>query len=252
MRPALSKELWFTEPDMRKDLNFKWWNNKEKSIFYEIEEFFLPVDKMVERETGGVSFISNTRLTRLDPDQRIAHLENGQSIKYDKCLLAPGGKPKTLPELENAPKEVRDRILYFRTADDFLRLEKLAGSSKSIVVIGGGFLGSELTCALANCSREENKDLRVYQIYPESGNLGKILPQYLSEWVSKKIESEGANLIPGAEVKQVSMSSDKAVQLTLSNGKELKVDYIVCAVGLEPDVELARSSGLEVDEKTGG
>uniref|UniRef100_A0A6G1S6S0 Apoptosis-inducing factor 1, mitochondrial n=1 Tax=Aceria tosichella TaxID=561515 RepID=A0A6G1S6S0_9ACAR len=254
MRPALSKELWFTEQESRRKLDFKWWNGKAKSIFYEIDEFFLPLDKLVNRETGGVAMIKNMRLTRLDPDERLAYLENGQKIKYDKCLLAPGGKPKSLPELDRASEEVKKRVVYFRTADDFLRLDEIAGTAKSILVIGGGFLGSELTCALVNRNPDEkiHKDQKIYQIYPETGNLGKVLPQYLSEWVSKKIEQEGANIVPRVEVKNVSMSADKTIDVKLSNGQELKVDYIVCAVGLEPDVELAKSSGLEVDEKTGG
>lgn len=254
MRPALSKELWFTEPEMRRKLDFKWWNSKEKSIFYEIDEFFIPLDKLISRETGGVSMIRNMRLTRLDPDEHLAYLESGQTIKYDKCLLAPGGRPKSLPELDGASDEVRQRVVYFRTADDFLRLDEIANNAKSILVIGGGFLGSELTCALVNRNPDEkiHKDQKIYQIYPETGNLGKVLPQYLSEWVSKKLEQEGANLIPRVEVKHVSMSADNCVEVKLSNGQVLKVDYIVCAVGLEPDVELAKSSGLEVDEKTGG
>lgn len=255
MRPALSKELWFTEPRLRRELNFKWWNGKEKSIFYEIEEFFIPLERLETRETGGVSLINGTRLARLDPENRIAHLENGQTIKYDKCLLAPGGKPKTLPQLEEAPQEVKDRIVYFRTADDFLRLERIAESAKRIVIIGGGFLGSELTCSLAHRKTQEQtpKNQDIVQIYPEAGNLGKILPQYLSEWVSKKIEAEGARLVPNVEVKRVSLANDKStIKIELTNGQTLDADYIVCAVGMEPDVELAKSSGLEVDEKTGG
>jgi programmed cell death 8 (apoptosis-inducing factor) len=208
----------------------------------------------VNRETGGVSLIKNMRLARLDPDERVAYLENGQTIKYERCLLAPGGKPKSLPELDQASDEIKQRVVYFRTADDFLRLDEIAGSAKSILVIGGGFLGSELTCALVNRNPDEknHKDQKIYQIYPEAGNLGKVLPHYLSEWVSQKLEHEGANLIPRVEVKRFSMSDDKSIEVVLSNGQTLKVDYIVCAVGLEPDVELAKSSGLEVDDKTGG
>lgn len=254
MRPALSKELWFTEPDMRRELNFKWWNSKEKSIFYELDEFFLPLDKLVNRETGGVALIKNMRLTRLDPEERLAYLENGQTIRYDKCLLAPGGKPKSLPELEHASNEVKQRVIYFRTADDFLRLDEIARQARSILIIGGGFLGSELTCALINRDPEEkiHKDQEIYQIYPESGNLANVFPQYLSDHVSKKLEQEGAKLIRRVEVKQVSMTADKSVAVKLSNGQVLYTDYIVCAVGIEPDVELARSSGLEIDERTGG
>lgn len=254
MRPALSKELWFSEKEIRNNLNFRWWNGKDRSIFYEIDEFFIPIGELEKRETGGVSFIQNIRLDRLDPDNRLAYLENGQTIRYDKCLLAPGGKPKTLPELDSAPKEVQDRIVYFRTVGDFLKLEKIAQTAKRIVVIGGGFLGSELTCALSKRIPEDKvpEDQIIYQIYPETGNLGKVLPQYLSEWVSDKVRKEGAHLIPSVEVKSATMTSDNTIDVGLSNGESINVDYIVCAVGMEPDVELAKSSNLEVDQNTGG
>lgn len=254
MRPALSKELWFTDKDLRQGLQFKWWNGKERSIFYEIDEFFIPIEDLETRETGGVSLIKNLRLTHLDPLNKTAYLENGQTIKYDKCLLAPGGKPKTLIELENAPTQVKNQILYFRTADDFLRLEKVTETAKKILVIGGGFLGSELTCALAKRFNDEKRptEQEIIQIYPEAGNLGKVLPLYLSEYLTKKIEKEGAHLIPNVEVKQVKQGKDNIIEVHLSDGNVLDVDYIVCAVGLEPDVELAKASNLEVDERTGG
>lgn len=255
MRPALSKELWFSDKDIRKDLKFRWWNGKDRSIFYEIDEFFIPIAALDKREYGGVSLIKNTRLTKLDADNRIAYLNTGQSIKFDKCLLAPGGKPKSLPELDTASEMVKERIVYFRTADDFLRLEKIASTAESIVIIGGGFLGSELACALVKRHSDElfPKNQVIHQIYPESGNLGKVLPAHLSEWLSKKIVNEGAHVLPNCEVKSVSMSNDKKkVQIELSNDQTIYADYIVCATGLEPDVELAKISGLEVDEKTGG
>lgn len=254
MRPALSKELWFSDKNTRRNLNFKWWNGKERSIFYEIDEFFIPISDLNKREYGGVSLIKKTRLTRLDPDNRIAFLSNGQSIEYEKCLLAPGGKPKTLHVLDEASEEIQKRIVYFRTADDFLKLDKIADTAESIVIIGGGFLGSELTCALARRHIDEKvpKNQTIHQIFPESGNLGKVLPQYLSEWLSTKVEKEGAHILSNCQVKSVSMGKDKKIQIKLSNDETVGADYIVCAIGLEPDVELAKSSGLEVDEKTGG
>lgn len=254
MRPALSKELWFTDKDKRPSLNFNWIGGKDRSIFYEIDEFFIPLEKLKDRENGGVSIVKNLRLSKLDPDNKVAYLENGQSIKYEKCLLAPGGTPKSLPQLDSAPQEIKDRIIYFRTADDFLKLDKITETAKRIIVIGGGFLGSELTIALVNqkVTGKVPADQVIYQIYPEKGNLGKVLPEYLSSHLTEKIAKEGAHLIPNVEVSSITMAKDKSIEIALSDGQKISVDYIVCAVGLKPDVDLARTSGLEVDEKTGG
>lgn len=255
MRPALSKELWYSDKELRRNLNFKWWNRKERSIFFELDEFYLPIQEMIDRPTGGVSLIKNAQVIKLDPEEKVAHLENGQSIKYEKCLVAPGGSPKKLPALESAPEKFKDRIIYFRTADDFLKLEKLSDTASRIMVIGGGFLGSELACALSHGADGDlagifKKD--IIQIFPESGNLAKILPEYLSQYITKKVEKEGSKVIPNVEVKSVTASKNNSMQVNLSNSETVEVDYIVCAVGLEPDVELAKSSGLEIDDRTGG
>lgn len=254
-RPALSKELWFTEKELRRDLKYIWWNNKERSIFFEIDEFYLPPEVLGSRETGGVSLIKNTSVTKLDPDERVAYLDNGQTIKYEKCLLAPGGTPKTLPVLDAAPAHLKDRIIYYRTADDFLKLEKLREEAKRIVIVGGGFLGSELACALSKRPESEVShkiDQNITQIFPEPGNLAKILPEYLSQYMTKKIENEGCKVITNNEIESVSASKDNTLILTLSNGEKVLADYVVCSVGLDPDVKLAKESGLEVDDKTGG
>lgn len=247
MRPMLSKDLWFTDKETRKDLRFGWVKEKDRSIFYEVDEFYMPLNLLNDRENGGVSLLKDIRLTKLDPDKKTAYLENGQKIKYEKCLLAPGGTPKRLPVLEL--EGIRDKVLYFRTADDFLRLDQISETAKKIVIIGGGFLGSELACALAS---KNIKDQTIQLIYPESGILAKVLPEYLSKFVSTKVESEGVSLMPDAEINKAKLAEDGKVELTLSNGSIVRADHIVCAVGLEPDIELAKSSGLEVDERTGG
>jgi programmed cell death 8 (apoptosis-inducing factor) len=59
-----------------------------------------------------------------------------------------GGKPKSLPSLSSAPKDVQEHLTLFRNIDDFQRLDSISRKVKSITIIGGGFLGSELACAL--------------------------------------------------------------------------------------------------------
>lgn len=65
-----------------------------------------------------------------------------------------GAVPKTLPLFESAEDEVKEKITTFRTKEDFLELERRVNrpNVKNVVIIGGGFLGSELACSLArNC-----------------------------------------------------------------------------------------------------
>ena len=74
--------------------------------------------------------------------------------------------------------------------------------------------------------------------------MAKVLPEYLSKWTTAKVRSEGVDVLPNTFVKSASITQEDKVQLDLNNGESIQVDHIVSAVGIDPNVELARSSGL--------
>ena len=191
MKPPLSKELWFSEPDLVKRLSFRQWSGKERGIYFEKEEYFCPVNDLINRETGGVSIVRGHRVVSIKPTEQIVTLDNGQQLKYEKCLLATGGRPKSLEVFDRASGDLPGQIILFRTADDFSNLIDLIEKVKSVTIIGGGFLGSELACAIGRRSKILKLDLELHQIYPEPGNLSKILPKFLSEFAVSKVEAEG-------------------------------------------------------------
>lgn len=195
MRPPLSKELWFSEADLANRLSFRQWNGEERDIFFDKDEFYCSHQDLSSKETGGVALIKGCKVVRVDSKAQTIFLENGQSVEYEKCLLATGGKPKSLPVLDRASPAVKERLIYYRTANDFLRLSELTKTAKSVTIVGGGFLGSELACALGRRARILKQSLKLNQIYPESGNVGKVLPEYLSKWTTQRVRAEGDNSI---------------------------------------------------------
>ncbi|KAK9393519.1 Apoptosis-inducing factor 1 mitochondrial-like [Crotalus adamanteus] len=140
-------------------------------------------------------------------------------------------------------------VLSGRKIEDFRSLEKMSREVKSITIIGGGFLGSELACALGR--KAQSRGLEVIQMFPENGNMGRVLPEYLSNWTTNKVKQEGVNVMPNAVVKSVSLAGNRLL-IQLKDGRKVETDHIVAAVGLEPNVELAKSAGLEVDSDFGG
>ncbi|RWS30165.1 apoptosis-inducing factor 1-like isoform X2 [Leptotrombidium deliense] len=251
MRPPLSKELWFSDPEISKKLMFTQWNGRERSVYFEHEEFYCPLEQLESQENGGVSIVRGYNVVKLDPIDQKAYLDNGQVVGYQKCLIATGGRPKNLKLFENASDEVQRRVILFRNADDFQRLAEVTKKSKSIAVVGGGFLGSELACALARRAHIEKSNLEVTQLFPESGNMAKVLPEYLSQWTTRKVTQEGVKVYTNTLVKDTTMEGNQ-VKLNLNNGSSVKADYVVVAVGLEPNTDLAKSSGLELDDVQGG
>lgn len=91
----------------------------------------------------------------------------------------------------------------------------------------------------------------MHQIFLENGNMGKVLPEYLSKWTTDRVRDEGVNVITNTEVQQIDLVSDQ-VKLTLRDGKSIICDHIVVAVGSQPNISLGKESGLEIDANLGG
>ena len=125
------------------------------------------------------------------------------------------------------------KVSTFRTIDDFLRLREMASHVKSVAIIGGGFLGSELACALGNKAAEEKKGLEVVQIFKEKGNMAKVLesdlcikkqilsnlirlqvlPDYLSQWTTEKVRKEGVAVKPNTTIRDAIITPESRLDL---------------------------------------
>uniref|UniRef100_A0A3P8SEI1 Apoptosis-inducing factor 1, mitochondrial n=1 Tax=Amphiprion percula TaxID=161767 RepID=A0A3P8SEI1_AMPPE len=250
MRPPLSKELWFSDdPSVTETLRFKQWNGKERSIYFQPPSFYINSEELASAENGGVAVLTGKKVVHMDVRGNKVKLDDDTEISYDKCLIATGGVPRNLQVIERAGEEVMKKTTLFRKIEDFKSLDSVSRNAKSITIIGGGFLGSELACALGRRSTESG--LEVIQMFPEKGNMGKVLPEYLSNWTTEKVKREGVKVISEALVKSVTCKDDK-LEIHLKDGRLVKTDHIVAAVGLEPNVDLAKSAGLEVDSDFGG
>ncbi|KAF2355994.1 Mitochondrial apoptosis-inducing factor C-terminal domain [Trinorchestia longiramus] len=263
MRPPLSKELWYSDdPETPEQLNFKQWNGKSRSVYFEHPQYYTPTSELSTRPNGGVALLKNIRVTKVDPTFRTAFLEDGTAIRYEKCLIATGeagsgvphsatgGKPKSLVVIEQSGSDVVEKTTLFRGVADYRRLEKVVSQGKHVTIVGGGFLGSELACAIGHKSKKTGGS--VSQVFPESGNMGKVLPEYLCRWTTNKVRNEGVEVITDSFLKHASPTSDGRVKLLLNTGKTITTDHVVVAVGLSPNTELGLASGLELDERQGG
>uniref|UniRef100_A0A8C5VST0 Apoptosis-inducing factor 1, mitochondrial n=1 Tax=Microcebus murinus TaxID=30608 RepID=A0A8C5VST0_MICMU len=249
MRPPLSKELWFSDdPNVTKTLRFRQWNGKERSIYFQPPSFYVSAQDLPHIENGGVAVLTGKKVVQLDVRDNMVKLNDGSQITYEKCLIATGGTPRSLSAIDRAGAEVKSRTTLFRKIGDFRAIEKISREVKSITIIDGGFLGSELACALGR--KAQALGTEVIQLFPEKGNMGKILPEYLRNWTMEKVRQEGVKVMPDAIVQSVGVSGGKLL-IKLKDGRKVETDHIVAAVGLEPNVELAKTGGLEIDSDFG-
>jgi NADPH-dependent 2,4-dienoyl-CoA reductase/sulfur reductase-like enzyme len=132
-----------------------------------------------------------------------------------------------------------DGIIYFRTLDDYQRLRLLAEKGNEFIVIGGGFIGSEIAAALAMNRKT------VTMIFPDDTIGARVYPPALSRFLNTYYQSKGIKLLTHESVVSIEKRGLQYVLKTTS-GKELKADGVVAGIGIEPNQELAGSAGLEV------
>uniref|UniRef100_A0A0K0D1B0 Pyr_redox_2 domain-containing protein n=1 Tax=Angiostrongylus cantonensis TaxID=6313 RepID=A0A0K0D1B0_ANGCA len=226
-RPPLSKELWwYGDEESANTLQYEGLSGKKR------DGFFVPPSELSATSHGGVSLLRGRRVSKLCPDEKKAYLEDGHCISYSKCLIATGGKPKVLPELENVPENVKGKILYLRGVE-------ICKSSKSISIVGGGFLGSELAYSI----QRKYKNVKITQVVAEKGNLSGIFPEFLSMKASEALRDVGVDVITNAKV---------CVIVQVNGSQCIASDCVVVAVGIQPDTLVAEASGLEIDSRSGG
>jgi NADPH-dependent 2,4-dienoyl-CoA reductase/sulfur reductase-like enzyme len=184
---------------------------------------------------AGIELITKTTVAKILPEQQQVVDQEGKRIAYDKLLLATGGAPKKLPFDHD------NQILYYRTLNDYRRLRQLTQTYDRFVVVGGGFIGSEIGAALAMNGKD------VTMIFPEPGICAQIFPEALSGFVGRHFESKGVTLLPKQEIQSFSGHVGN-FWIESTNGQEIRADVIVAGIGIEPNTRLAAEAGLDVDD----
>jgi NADPH-dependent 2,4-dienoyl-CoA reductase/sulfur reductase-like enzyme len=187
----------------------------------------------LDTAASGVTLHLGRRAQALDRSAHRVEDDHGDSYRYRRLLLATGATPRrlSLPDSE--------RVIHFRTLDDYRRLRALAVAGASIAVVGGGFIGSELAASLSGVG------CKVTMLFPgESIGSGRY-PTTLAAFLDDYYREHGVQVRSGVLVNG-GKAADTGVELTLDDGSHLRVDAVVAGLGVTPNVDLAKQAGLEV------
>jgi 3-phenylpropionate/trans-cinnamate dioxygenase ferredoxin reductase component len=188
----------------------------------------------LETDKLGVELSRGRRIVKLDPAGKTAVDDQGASYGFDKALLATGGTPRRLSFDD-------DGVIYFRTVADYERLRRLAAAVKTFAVIGGGFIGSEITAGLTINGRQ------VTMVFPDPAIGAKIFPGGLADSVTRYYREKGVTVHAGDSVTGMERRGERFAVRTREHG-ELVVDAVVAGLGITPNIDLARDAGLDVED----
>lgn len=219
------------EPDLpynRPPLSKGLWTGKEKleAIFVHDRKFY---------EDHSVTLALGSAVTRLDSQNHTLSDSRGQTYRYEKLLLATGGAPRRLA----IPGGDLEGISYFRTLADFRFLHGQAAPGRSAVVIGGGFIGSEIAAAMSM-----NK-LNVTMVFPDQHLCARVFPESLGKAMVQMYQSKGVTILSGDAPTAIERQGNQFLIQTRA-GQQIRSDLLAVGIGIAPDTELARAAGLTV------
>lgn len=184
-------------------------------------------------EQENVSFHLGKKVVSIHPDSREVIDNDGVKYEYQKLLLATGGKPRHL----ECPNE---GVIYFRTLDDYHRLRSLYSKGEEFVVIGSGYIGTEIAASLAMNGK------KVTMIFREPTIGSGKFPSNFSNFLSSYYSEKGVKLVCGQTVVSVTEEHDRYVVKT-SGGDTFHAEGVIAGLGIDPSTELAEAAGLEVE-----
>jgi len=181
---------------------------------------------------NGIDLRLNTAVTGIDAGSREVALSDGETVPYDRLLLATGAEPVRLP----LPGFSEPHVHTLRSLADCVAIIERAKTARQAVVLGASFIGLEVAASL------RARGLEVHVAAPEKRPMERILGPQMGDFVRALHEEHGA--IFHLEETAAAIQGRK---IKFQSGRVIEADLIVAGVGVRPRIELAEKIGLALD-----
>ncbi|WP_173911663.1 3-phenylpropionate/cinnamic acid dioxygenase ferredoxin--NAD(+) reductase subunit [Acinetobacter sp. Marseille-Q1618] len=188
----------------------------------------------------GVEHIRGNAVVKINSDVKTIELKNGETVAFDKLLLATGGAARRLPNFDALGKHV----YTLRNLEDSQALVPVLQAGRRIVLIGGGVIGLELA------SSARAKECQVTVVEMGAMVMGRSSPRILSEFLLAQQRLAGVDVRLETKIADCHLEQNQQgeeVVITLEGGEELRADAVIYGIGIIPNAQLAVDAGLEVD-----
>ncbi|MCU7843353.1 MAG: nitrite reductase large subunit NirB [Candidatus Thiodiazotropha sp. (ex Monitilora ramsayi)] len=184
----------------------------------------------------GISLHTGDPVVEIDRISRQVKTASGNTLSYDRLLLATGSNPFIIP----VPGHELPGVVGFRDIRDVEMMLESARQHKKAVVIGGGLLGLEA----ANGLMKNGMDVTVVHLMDIL--MERQLDKPAAELLKASLAESGMNFLMQAETAEI-LGDDRVRGVRFKDGSEIEADLVVMAVGIRPNTELAQQAGLHCE-----
>ena len=185
-------------------------------------------------EKQGITNVYGQRVLSVDRDRQMVTLQGGGQLRYSKLVITTGSHAIRLP----TPGMNLPGVITFRWMGDVDVMLNGVSAGRPAVVIGGGLLGLEAAYGLAKAG------VNVTLLHLAPRLMERQLDDPAASLLKEAIHSKGCEILLGANTVRV-IGTDKVEAVELADGRIIPADLVVCAVGVRPNIDLAKAAGLE-------
>lgn len=189
-------------------------------------------------ERLGLEYLSGRQVVEVNPQQRVIAFEGGETLAYDRLLLAAGAR--LYAPLEGADKKGIHNFKSLQAGEELL--EKVRGGEvRSALIVGAGFIGVEIALLLKALGLAVTMLVR-------SRVMRSMLDEETAQFVLEMLQEKQIEILQGEEADALAFTGDEwARGVLMRSGQERVADLLVAATGLKPNLDMLDRSGIDTD-----
>ena len=199
-----------------------------------VDDIFIRPSSAFEK--ANVSFLLNTRVTKINRQDKTLLLSTGETLQYAKLALCTGASALQIPLAGNDKKGVH----YLRTLQDAQSIRQYVAKDKHAVIIGGGFIGLE-SAAILN-----KMGMKVTVLEAQERLLQRVVSIQVSDFYHKAHTQAGVNIRHKTCATSIN-GHEQVTSVTDQDGNQYPADLVIIGVGVRPQIQLAQDCGLSVE-----
>ncbi len=187
-------------------------------------------------DENGITLVTNDAVTRIDRGDKTITSANGLTVHYDRLLIATGSRPLAPP----IPGLGLPGVCAFRDIADVDKMLAAAKTHKRAVVIGGGLLGLEAAWGL----KQRGMSVALVHLMPTL--MERQLDAAAGQMLQRDLDRRGIAFFTDGQTEEIT-GTERAQGVQLADGRFVPADLVVLAIGIRPNIDLAKAAQLEVN-----